>query len=457
MNDALKFISDCVWGLPTVALIVCTGVYFSVMTGFMQLFSLKEILRFAKKKLLGGSKPFRAISTSLAATVGTGSVTGVATALTLGGAGAVFWLWISAFLGMAVAYAEGIISIKYRDGKKGGIMYAIKNGMHKPWLAAVYAALTVLASFGMGSMAQVNSAAMALKSEFSVPAAACGIAIAAVAAICIYSKKDLTGKLCSVFLPVLAVGYIALMLWLVCANISELPGVLSDIVAGAFGLRQAAAGAAGYAVKQAVSVGFKRGIFSNEAGLGTTAAIHADSGCETAHDQGLMNMLEVIIDTFIICTLTALGILSSGALESGEDGAALVTAAVSSQFGALSGRLVAVSIAGFAAATVIGWSKIGLGAADYLSSRFTSVYKPLFVAACFVGGVLSLEAVWQISDIFNGLMVFPCLSALIYLRREVVGEYHSRPVEPKPRSPRSDGSSSSEHSTSGKMTGVTTS
>ena len=457
----LRAISDAVWGMPTVLLIVLAGLYFSLKTGFVQLRAMPEALRFARRELRGGTSAYRAIASSLAATVGTGSITGVATALTLGGAGAVFWLWVSAFFGMAVSYAEGVLSIKYSipdgKGKKGGIMYALSLGLKKPAAAWIYAALTVAASFGMGSMAQVNSASSALESELSVPTWATAAVIAVFAGACLFSGKDLGAKFCSVFLPLISVGYVAASVWLICSNIDALPSAFEQIFCGAFGIRQFAGGTAGYAVKTALSTGFKRGVFSNEAGLGTTAAIHAESGCKTAREQGLMNMLEVVIDTFVICTLTALGILSSGAAGSGLDGAELVIAAFKTCFYDSSGIVVAVIIASFAAATVIGWSKIGSAAFDYLVSgcrmnahnakygnaeqgntehdksrpkktlaehAMCAVYPLMFCTACFLGGVTRLDTAWQLSDIFNGLMVLPCMLALIGLRKEIIFADH---------------------------------
>lgn len=469
----IDFMSEAVWSIPTVALIALTGLWFTVKMRCLQITSFKEMLRALRKNLFSGGtrRAIESISTALAATVGTGSVSGVATALTIGGAGAIFWLWVSAFLGMAVAYAEGVLSIKYRSGKKGGIMYSIRDGLKEPFAAAVYAAFTLLASFGMGSMAQTNAGTQAISAEFSVQPVIIGAVFAIVAALCVFSKRDFTGKACSVFLPVLSVAYICVTLWVIIVNYKNIPSAFEMIFSSAFGLRPIAGGAAGYAVMQAISTGFKRGIFSNEAGLGTTAAIHAEAEGISPHEQGLMNMLEVITDTFIICTLTALCILTSGAQNSGLDGAELVTTACKTAFGDISGKIVAISICGFSLATVMGWSKIGLGAADYLGGKVrVTVYKLAYVAAAFAGSVVSLDIAWKISDIFNGMMIFPCTIALILLRKEIAGareeesssrpeeraKDYSRPVEPKPFSPRSESGSSSASQTSGKITGVTT-
>ncbi len=416
----LDKLSDIVWSLPTVVLIISVGIYYTINLHFPQVRCLGQMIKAVRKSLSGdGKNRFRVLSTSLAATVGTGSVAGVATAITLGGAGAVFWLWVSAFLGMAVSFAEGVLSIEYRDGKKGGIMYAIRDGMGEKFLGKLYALFTVLASFGMGGMVQSNSAAEAVNSESGISAVSVGLILAALTAACLFSGRDFTGKASSVIMPILTVIYIFAITAVIVVNFGKLPEVFSDILRSAFGLKPVAGAAAGISVKEAVSVGFRRGVFSNEAGLGTTAAIHAESDM-SPREQGLMNMFEVIVDTFVICTLTALAILSSGAMKTGLDGALLVSAACESVFGDFSGSIIALCTAGFATATIIGWSKIGLTATEYLSERSVILYKIALTAAVFFGAVVSLSAAWKISDIFNGLMVFPCVAALVGLRKVII-------------------------------------
>ncbi len=417
----LNKLSDLVWSLPTVALIISVGIYYTIRLHVPQVRCLGQMIRAVRKSLFSGEEKgrFRVLSTALAATVGTGSVAGVATAITLGGAGAIFWLWVSAFLGMAVSFAEGVLSIEYRDGKKGGIMYAIRDGMGEKFLSKLYAFFTVLASFGMGGMVQSNSAAEAVSSSSGISHVSIGIILAGLTAACLFSKRDFTGRVSSVMMPILTVIYIFAVTAVIVANFGKLPSVFSDIIRSAFGLKPVAGAAVGISVKQAVSVGFKRGVFSNEAGLGTTAAIHAGSGM-TPREQGLMNMFEVIIDTFVICTLTAIAILSSGSNETGLDGALLVSSACESVFGRFSGTVIALCTAGFATATIIGWSKIGLSAAEYLSEKSVLFYKTALILAVFTGAVVSLSAAWKISDIFNGLMVFPCVSALVALRKSVI-------------------------------------
>ncbi len=423
-REFLKCVSEAVWGLPTVALIVAAGGFYTVKLGAPQL-RLKRIFSSWRQTDDGEkntSSPFQALSTALAATVGTGSVAGVATALTLGGPGAIFWLWISAFFGMAVSYAEGYLSVKYRrtlpDGSRiGGLWYALKDGLGAKRTAAVYAFFCLLASFGMGSTVQTNSAAEALFGEFSLPRPICGLAAALLIACCLFGSNTFAPKLCERAVPLLAGLYVAGAAAVIAVNRSALPQVFAEIFRGAFGLRQAAGGAAGFAA--ALSVGFRRGVFSNEAGLGTTAPVHAASSVTDPERQGMMNMLEVIVDTFVICTLTALAILCSGAYPSGADGAELVAESAKAVFGGLSGKLVALATAGFAAATAVGWSQIGLAAADFLIPKGRNAYKAALTISAFLGTVMGMETVWLISDIFNGLMAIPCLTALILLNREI--------------------------------------
>ncbi len=406
--NILTFISDAVWGAPTVILILGTGIYLTVSLGFPQIFRLREILSSPERK------SFRSFTTALAATVGTGSVAGVGAAIALGGPGAVFWLWVSAFFGMASAYREGYLSIKFRreNPRRGGIWYALKDGAGSPVLAAVYAAFCVLASFGMGCMAQTSAASGALKDEFGVSPLAAGIFLTLLLTACLISEK-FTGRLCGIFIPVLSAIYIAGAGIIILKNISALPGVLKEIFSCAFGLKPAIGGAAGYTVKRAISVGCRRGVFSNEAGLGTTAPVHAASDLTNPDRQGLMNMLEVIIDSFVICTLTALAILCSGAEYTGTDGTELAVSAAQTVFGGMSAKLVAVSMAAFATATAVGWSVIGCAAAEYLSPGLRVIYRIIFAAAAFLGSQTAPGAVFAISDIFNGLMAFPCVAALV--------------------------------------------
>ncbi len=431
----MQAISDFVWGTPLLILILSMGIYYSLKTKFIQRKSFTAFKSFNKSA-------YRAFATSLGATVGTGSVIGVGFALSAGGAGAIFWMWVSAVLGMSVAYAEGYLSQKYR----GGMWLIIEKGLRSRHLAIAYSLFATLACFGMGIMAQTNSVSEGL-AELGVPPVAAAIAVSGLLLCCLVMGSDKIGRLCGAFVPILSAGYIILAICVIAVNFRRLPSVFSEIFTSAFGIKQAAGGVGGYGIKIAISQGVRRGIFSNEAGLGTTASLHANAEGIAPHSQGLINMLEVAIDTLVICTLTALALLTSDVNGVAE--------AFSRSLGNWAGNAVTLAVAGFAIATSIGWVSIGRESYLYLTkNRLSHLYTLLAVVASAAGCLFPLESVITLSDIFNGLMAIPCLTALWLLRGEVT---QSLPVEPKPFSPRSDSGSDSASSISGKITGVTTS
>ncbi len=426
MNLWLEKISDIVWGMPTVILIILAGIYFTLRLKFLQILRLKEMFKTFKDQFKNGDGgALSLVATSLSATVGTGSVVGVATAITLGGAGAVFWMWISAFLGMAVAYAEGVLSIKYRektaDGFKGGMMFALCDGLGAKKLAFLYATLGALAALGMGSMAQTNSFAESLGSGLDISPWISAVICALAVALSLFGGGRVAQKICTVLLPILALGFTALSLGVIALNIKNIPRVFQEIFSSAFGVRSILGGAVGYTLKQALTVGFKRGVFSNEAGLGTTASVHASACGVTPHQQGLLNMFEVIVDTFLICTLSALAILSTNSHISGADGAELIALSFKTAFGKSAEILISLSIAGFALATAIGWSQIGASCMEYLTrGKFMRLYYIIYIFSSLIGCLLSMQSVFTLSDIFNGLMVIPCMTALLLLSNEVI-------------------------------------
>ena len=432
MNEAIERISGLVWGMPTVALIICVSIYFTIKIRFFQVLHLPTLFKrtfltlFKReeaqdRKGSGGFSRLRTVSTSLAATIGTGSITGVAAALSVGGPGAIFWMWVSAFLGMAAAYAEGVLSVKYRkrlaNGEyKGGAMYYIEMGLGKKRLAKLYAFLCVLTSFGMGNMAQSNAVSETAQNVFSLSPALTGAVIFAAVWFIASGGASRAGKAAEITVPIVAVLFLICSLAVLIINRHEVLNCFAEIVGSAFGLKQAAGGFLGYGIKEAVSTGFKRGIFSNEAGLGTTASVHAKTEVRDPSVQGLWGMFEVFADTMVISTLTALVILSSGALQAGGDAAKIVSEAFSSGLGKASGAVISVSIIMFAFATIIGWSCIGESAFEYLFGEKTKcVYHAAFALCALSGALLSLETVWNISDIFNGLMVFPNLLGIVLL------------------------------------------
>lgn len=425
VKNALEGIQGAVWGPLTVLIIAAAGAVVSLGTGFIQLRGLKQMLLLLKRRLKSGG--LRQTMTALGATVGSGSVSGVAAALAIGGPGALFWLWVSGLFGMGAAYGEGVLSIRYRDGKKGGIMYSLRDGLGERWAAWLYAVFTLFASLGMGCMAQTGAFSEAAGYFIPLPGWAVGIVPAALAVFCLFSKGDFSGAASERVMPAVSLIYLALCLLVIALGMERLPYSLSQVFKNAVGIRQAAGGAVGWEIARAASNGFRRGIFSSEAGLGSTAAIHASDGLVTPHEQGLLNIFEVIVDTFIICTVTALSILCSGVtLDSGLAPTLTVTSAFErgmggGALGAAAGAVCALCVMGFCLGTIIGWSKIGLGAAEYLFSSRKAVgcYRAVYPAAALLGCILRLDAALAISDIFNGLMAYPCSAAIILLRREI--------------------------------------
>lgn len=421
----LGIISDTIWGLPLIVFILAVGAYYSVGLKFIQIKDFGRMFKSAVHSFKSSKNSFSAFATSLAATVGTGSVIGVATAIALGGAGSIFWMWIAALFGMAIAYGEGVLSIKYREhtlqGYEGGMMYIIKLGLNSPILGKVYALLATVACFGMGIAAQAGTISESLGKSFSTSKYAIGIILAFVIGTCILSGGERISKGCSLILPILALGYILLCLTVILYRCGRVPSAFCEIFTQAFGIRPILGGSLGYGIKTAISQGMRRGIFSTEAGLGTTAAIHAKSVGITPREQGYINMFEVFVDTFVISTLTALMILTSDTYLNGvTDSGLLLSLACTDIFGKNSEAFINTASTGFAFATAVGWSEIGLSAYSYLTGgRAKWAYCILCVICAYLGAVSSLDGVFAICDIANGLMALPSLTALAVLCKEV--------------------------------------
>lgn len=423
-------INDVVFGFPTILLIFAVSLIFTFGCGFIQIRKFPTVIKtvFSKKSRgngknqSGGATPFQAMSCALAATIGTGSITGVATALYIGGAGSIFWMWVCSVFGMATAYAEGVLSVKYRvieNGvKKGGAMYYIKYGLNSPKLAALFAAFCILGSLGMGNMAQGNAACEALIS-FGIPKAVIIIILPLSIALLLLGGKNKVSSFCERLIPFAALFYIGGCILILIKLQSRLPSALSDIITSAFQTKAVAGGVTGGVITRAVAVGFRRGIFSSEAGLGTTASVHGTSDIKTPSEAGYWGMFEVFVDTPIICTLTALVLLTTG--QTGSTGS--VISAFSLGLGKFGGHFVGISIVLFAFATIVGWSFIGQSATEFLGGkRLTAAYKFFYVILCAVGCSLSIGFVWTLSDTFNGLMALPNLTALILLSPAVFKE-----------------------------------
>lgn len=446
-------VNNFVWGIPMLILLVGTGILMSVLTKFFQLshighwfkntiggiFSDRHITKHTGKDDKSISQ-FQSLCTALAATIGTGNIVGVASALIAGGPGAIFWMWIVAFFGMMTNYSENVLGIYYRrknekDEWCGGAMYYLKDGLGSykgckqigAILAVLFSIFCLLASFGIGNMSQVNSISANMDAAFGVPAAVTGIALMILAALVIVGGLKRIASVTEKLVPFMAIAYIIGALVIFFANIDQAGAIFSAIFKGAFGLRAVGGGIVGSGVKMALTWGMKRGVFSNEAGLGSSVMVHSNSNVKEPVRQGMWGIFEVCADTMIVCTLTAFAVLSSGLVDldtgavlSESSGSALVGEAFATIFGSFGPMFIALAILLFAFSTVLGWSHYGSKAWEYLfGTKSTIAYKIVFILMIFIGATMNLSLAWDLSDTFNGLMAMPnligvlCLSPLV--------------------------------------------
>ena len=439
-----------VWGPVMLLLLVGTGIYLTVRTNFVQFrhfrYAMKNTLGKVFHKASAGEgelTPFQAVSTALAATVGTGNIAGVTGAIVLGGPGAVFWMWISALVGMCTKYAEVVLSVRYRERNDkgewtGGPMYYIKNGLGSKfkWLGTLFAVLGAIAAFGIGNISQINSIAGSVNTvaqAFDSGAAAragtisliTGIVIAAFVALVLLGGLKRIGAVTERLVPFMAIIYIVCALIVVIAHIGELPNVIVQIFRGAFDPSAAAGGIAGFTIANAMKRGVSRGVFSNEAGLGSAPMVHASTSESDPVKQGLYGIFEVFMDTIVICTLTSLVVLCSGVADYGNSamaGAQTTIMGFSTVFGDKMGStLLAVGLLLFATSTILGWSLYGTRCIEYLfGSKAVKPYQVLFVIVVVLGAVADLKLVWDISDTLNGLMAIPNLIGVLLLSPVVI-------------------------------------
>ena len=417
MLNFLTSVNQILWGTGLLGLLLSMGLFclvyhkFACLKSFRLLMKKNQIKNSASNHQLS---PFQACMTSLAAAMGTGNIVGVATALTLGGAGAIFWMWIAALLGMGLIYAENVISCHYRIKNYSGAIAYLKYGLHSPKLAKIFAICCVGASFGMGNMTQSHAMAQSLLESFSIPPLWTGIITAILLSIIIFGGAKRIGAVTSILIPVLTGIYLVLafiIIWNCRANLSN---ALQAIFQGAFGISAIGGGISGIAVRQAISVGIRRGVFSNEAGLGSNGLLHGEADSDNPEFLGLCGMLEVIADTFLCCTATALVILCTGALDTGYDGAILVLSAFKIGLGNIANWILPPMIALFAFCTLIGWSYCGASAFQTLS-KHVKFYQGLFCIAVAIGAVMQLELVWTLADIANACMAYCNLPAILLL------------------------------------------
>ena len=430
MQQTLQLLHEIVWGPWTMLLFLGTGLFFTVKSGGFQI----RKLPYWWKKTVGGLgngsiSSFQTSCTALAATIGTGNIVGVATALTAGGPGAVFWLWISALIGMATAYAETSLGQKYRyrrpDGTwQCGPMVSMERGLGCRSLGLIYALFAVLASLGMGSMVQANAVSETLCYEAGMKQEIAAVLVTALTAAVVWGGIRRISRMTSWFVPLSAGIYFFFSVRVLVVCRRSIPVVLGKILKEAWTPGAAGGGIAGFLFSRSVRFGLARGVFSNEAGLGTLAVLHGAAEDTTPEEQGMWAMFEVFVDTIVICTLTALVILCAG-MESGLDGAALTSFCFTKILGSFGGFLVSASMAAFAFATIVGWYYIGRQMFSYLAEYLCPgvnteyLYIILYLLAVWLGCICRLELVWLMSDLVNGLMAYPNLLSLWLLAEHV--------------------------------------
>ncbi|MEY8435312.1 sodium:alanine symporter family protein [Streptococcus hyointestinalis] len=427
MLDFFNALDNLVWGPPLLILLVGTGIYLSTRLGFLQIIRLPKAFKliFTKSDGEGDISSFAALATALAATIGTGNIVGVATAIKTGGPGALFWMWVAAFFGMATKYAEGLLAIKYRtqddNGNiSGGPMYYIVNGMGKKWkpLAIFFAIAGILVAFlGIGTFSQVNSITSSLQNSFGFSPEIVSIIIAIIVAIIIFGGIQSISKVSESVVPFMAILYILATLTVIFAHYDNIIPAISQVFKGAFTGTAAVGGFAGAAVKEAIQKGIARGVFSNESGLGSAPIAAAAAKTNEPVEQGLISMTGTFIDTLIICTLTGLSIIVTGQWTvKGLEGAPLTQAAFSTVFGSVGSIALTLCLVLFAFTTILGWSYYGERCFEFLfGTKGIWLYRSIFILMVAAGGFLKLDLIWIIADIVNGLMALPNLIALLAL------------------------------------------
>ncbi len=443
-------VNDVVWGVPALTLLAFVGILMTVLTGVFQVFHIGHWFRktigavFKDKQVVSHTKDrsisqFQSLCTALAATVGTGNIVGVAGAILSGGPGAVFWMWIIAFFGMMTNYSENVLGIFYRRKNhkgewSGGPMYYLRDGLGSrkgckglgKALAVLFAVFCLIASFGIGNMTQVNAISGNLESVFGIPDWITGIVVMVLVGLVVVGGLKRIAAVTEKIVPFMVILYMIGTITIFFIHIDQLVPVFSAIFRGAFAPESAAGGIVGYGIKLAVEWGMKRGVFSNEAGLGSSVMVHSNSNVKEPVIQGMWGIFEVFADTIVVCTLTAFAILSSGLIDlnsgrlveafSGLTKNDLVAAVFEQKFSIIGSGFIAVSIALFAFSTVLGWSHYGTKACEYLlGEKRTTLYRILFVLLVFGGAVLGDNLVWDLADTFNGLMMIPNLIGVIVL------------------------------------------
>jgi AGCS family alanine or glycine:cation symporter len=446
LNSALSFTYDNILSILMMVLLISAGLFLSIKTGFFQFrrfgYVLKNTIGMLFNKNLhhqdkGSVSPFQAVTTALAGTIGTGSIAGVATALELGGPGAVFWMWISALLGMVTKYSEIVLALRFREKNEngayvGGPMYYIKNGLGNKWLAGLFAVFAMIACIGTGNATQSNSISGVLNMNFDIAPWITGAILTVVVGVVIIGGVKRIASVNEKLVPVMAIFFILASIFALIFNADKIPSAFALIFKEAFNFKSAFGGVAGYSILSAMRYGVGRGVFSNEAGLGSAPIAHSASSTEDPVKQGVWGVFEVFITTIIICTMSAIVVITSGiyteaynaGIAPAVSGAALSSAAFDEALPTIGGYGIAFSTVFFALSTVLGWAYYGESCVGYLFKKHTKtaiiIYRIIYVIFVFVGAVAEINTVWLIADCFNALMALPNLIALIGLSGLVV-------------------------------------
>ena len=462
INDA---VNSFVWGPVMIVIILGTGILLTVSNKFFQITKFPLVCKSTIGKTFKGKTAhktnsksaipqFEAFSAAIAGTIGTGNIVGVATALVAGGPGAIFWMWISAFFGMMTKFSENVLGIYYRRRNQngefvGGPMYYIESGLGKKWkwLGITFAIFTIFASFGY-NMTQVNSISSVCFETFKMPKWVTGVLVAILIALVTLGGIKRIGKVASYIVPFMAIIFMVMGIVIIGINYRNIPSSMALIFKSAFTFKAAGAGIAGYTIKVAMKAGLARGIFSNEAGLGSSVMAHSSSDVKEPVQQGMWGVFEVFLDTIVICTMMALVYLTSGAFGAVDDGGKLIDGvplaiiAFKGNLGTFGQVIFSIILPLFAFTTILSWSFYGEKAVEYLTGKIgVIIYKVIYIAVVVVGAMLNLELVWNIADTFNGLMAIPNLISLILLsgnvyaitqnylkRHSKKGKYNVRPM-----------------------------
>lgn len=432
--DVLNQIDSIVWGPWLLILLVGTGVFLSCRLGFLQVMKLPRALKlifFARNKGDGDIDSFKALCTALAATVGTGNIVGVATAIKLGGPGALFWMWLAAFFGMATKFSEGCLAVKFRQvddqgNIAGGPMYYIEMGLGKKWkpLAVAFALFGIMtAMLGSGTTTQMNAIVSSVNAGFGVSTYITCAIVTILVAIITFGGLQSISKTASKIVPAMAVIYFIVTVIFLIMNSSEVPHAVGEVISGAFNGTAAAGGFAGAGIMLTIRSGIARGLYSNESGLGSAPIVAAAAKTKWPAEQGLISMTGTFIDTIIICTLTGLTIIVSGVWTGTTNGAEMTQAAFATTYGSLAPFILTISLTLFAFTTIIGWNYYGERCWEYLfGTKTIKLYRIGYIAILASAVFLKLEAIWSLADIVNGLMAIPNLIALLGLSGVITAE-----------------------------------